>query len=94
MREKIHICNKADPIVEHGQDQLSICGSLIKKARPLVIVPDVTRVSVGIIADTFGRNMCGKCQMIEPELEYVYFLVAESEWLRMMRHQPEYAEVG
>lgn len=94
MRDKIHIVNTPDPIVREGELQQAICKAMIPKARHLVIVPDVRGASVGLIADTYGFQMCRECPMIDPVFPYVYFDVTESEWLRLTRGVAEYAEVG
>lgn len=93
MRERIHFVVRTDPIVHHGLNELALCGEVIERAEPVVIVPDAIVVSVGMIADQFGSKMCRACKMVEPGEGYIYFL-ATSEFVRELRTVHEYAEVS
>lgn len=91
MSEKIHFAVRQDPIAQHGLDQLALCGKVIIRAHPVVIVPDAIVVSVGMIADQFGYKMCKYCKLSEPGEGYVYFL-STAEQVEEMRRKLNYAD--
>lgn len=89
---KIHLVSRLDPIPEHGFHQTALCGHVVVNAQPLLIVPDVSLVSVYELAkQQFGGKMCRHCLAVEPKEAYVYFLVSGQELIDLKR-MPEYAE--
>lgn len=93
MKPRIHFVVRAEPIVKHGKDELALCGHLIERAEPVVIVPDAVVVSLGIIASTFGSKMCRHCQNLEPGEGYCYFM-ATAEFVSDMRTVHVFSEVS
>lgn len=93
MTEKIHFVITGEPIPYHGLVQTALCGHLVVRAQPIVIIPDAIVVSIGIIASTFGSKMCRKCQELEPGEGYCYFM-ATAEQVEELRRKLDYQEVG
>lgn len=85
MKLTIHLASFSQPIATHGQDQPAICGETVKGARPVIIVPDITFVSVESLWEQFGMNGCRHCQAKEPMEEYLYFLAAGQELMNIRR---------
>lgn len=91
----IHIVNVPDPIVWRQEDYTAICGEVVEQAVPANIIPDVMLCSVGIIASTFGRNMCDRCQLHDdPADGLVYFLMSKEDSKKLQKRQEEYAETA
>lgn len=91
-QKQIHIVNVPEPIQQHGQDQKAVCGEIVHEAIPVNIVPDVILCSVGMVASTFGRNMCPNCQLRDDPPDGVTYFMISKELSNKLRRQPEYQE--